>query len=107
MRPKTSGVGLLGGRLGRMKAAVFQISECDGGVRLICVHVRGMKEAFDMEVTLQECLPPRMHVTFLGRFDRVDVVTDLDDGSSCPIDSSSTWAESLGGLHLIRKSYQG
>jgi hypothetical protein len=61
-----------------MKPAVFQIIDCDGLARLVCVRVHTLGEAVELETALREQLP-HMHVRFLGRFERVEVAATVEE----------------------------
>jgi hypothetical protein len=61
-----------------MKPAVFEISEGDGQSRLICVLLKNLQEAVEIEKALRAQLP-RMHVRLLGRFECVEIATSLED----------------------------
>ncbi len=61
-----------------MKPAVFQIGDCDGVARLVCVRVPTLRDAVELEATLRRQLP-NMHVRFLGRFNRVDIAACVEE----------------------------
>jgi hypothetical protein len=59
------------------KSAVFQINDPEGVVRLICVRSATFGDGARLEAFLRGSLGTCLHVTFLGRYDRVDTVNDL------------------------------
>jgi hypothetical protein len=59
------------------KSAVFQISRCDGWVRLIVVEVRSLRAALDIEAAARRRLPANWCLTFIGRFDAIENVTNI------------------------------
>ena len=62
-----------------MKPAVFQVDQCDGFVRLICIHVSTLRNAVALEEALRERLPLGWHVSLLGRFDRIEMASTTKD----------------------------
>jgi hypothetical protein len=61
-----------------MKTAVFQITDCNGSMRLVCLRVPTLRDALGLEMALREQLP-RMDIRFLGRFDRVETASSVDE----------------------------
>jgi len=62
-----------------MKAAVFQINESDGFVRLVCVYVPHLAAAVALETCLRQRCGGCAEVTLLGRFDRIQMAMNTDD----------------------------
>ena len=54
-----------------MKTAVFQINEVDGSAYLVCLHMAGLQEAYNLESWLRMHAGPEKEIKFLGRFDAV------------------------------------
>jgi hypothetical protein len=65
-----------------MKPAVFQIGDCDGSARLVCVNVPTLRHALELEEALRRQLP-RIEVRFLGRFDRVELTGSVEEFLDC------------------------
>jgi hypothetical protein len=65
-----------------MKPAVFQIGDCDGSARLVCVSVPTLRHALELEETLRRQFP-RLEVRFLGRFDRVELALSVEEFLDC------------------------
>jgi hypothetical protein len=61
-----------------MKPAVFEISDRDGRARLVCVSVPTLGDAVELERALRRQLP-QAHVRLLGRFDRVEIASTLEE----------------------------
>jgi hypothetical protein len=61
-----------------MKPAVFEINEGDGHTRLVCLKVATLGEAVELEEQLRRDMP-HMHVRLLGRFDRVEIASTLEE----------------------------
>lgn len=61
-----------------MKPAVFEIGDCDGHTRLICVDIATLGEAVELEGLLRRDMP-HLHVRLLGRFDSVEFVSSMEE----------------------------
>jgi hypothetical protein len=61
-----------------MKPAVFEISECGGQTRLVCISVGTLGEAVELEGFLRRHVP-HIYVRLLGRFDRIEFASSLDE----------------------------
>jgi hypothetical protein len=61
-----------------MKPAVFEICDGEGLARLISVPVPTLGDAVELETTLRRELP-RMHVRLLGRFERVESTSTVEE----------------------------
>ena len=59
------------------KCAVFQVTNNHGHARLICVHGIDFGDGAKFETELQNTCGAWLHITFLGRFDRIESATDL------------------------------
>jgi hypothetical protein len=59
------------------KAAVFQVNDCEGVARLVCVRGATFAEGARLEMVLRKSLGTFCHVTFLGRFDEIETVSDV------------------------------
>jgi hypothetical protein len=62
-----------------MKPAVFQVYEADGSVRLVCFYMPSLAAAVDLEKTIRHLCGPDMHVNLLGRFQRIQMATSIDE----------------------------
>jgi hypothetical protein len=62
-----------------MKPAVFQVYEADGSVRLVCYYMQSLRAALDLEKILQRLCGPAMHVKLLGRLQRIQMATSIDE----------------------------
>lgn len=60
------------------KCAVFQVTNNHGHARLICVHGMDFGDGAKLERELQNTCGAWLHITFLGRFDRIESATDLE-----------------------------
>jgi hypothetical protein len=61
-----------------MKPAVFQITDPNGSMRLVCIRVPTLGDAVSLEMALRRQLP-RMEIRFLGRFDRVEIAATVEE----------------------------
>ncbi len=61
------------------KSAVFQINDHEGPVRLICVRGATFRDGVELETALRKSFGTCFYVTFLGRFDRIEMVTGMTD----------------------------
>jgi len=62
-----------------MKSAVFQLNKPDGWAQLIVVRVGSLHDALELERALCKQYGGGMHVSFLGRFDRIDMASNLSE----------------------------
>jgi hypothetical protein len=62
-----------------MKPAVFQVNEADGSVRLVCFYMPSLAAAVDLETRLCGLCGPGMHVKLLGRFQRIQMATNIEE----------------------------
>lgn len=59
------------------RIAVFQVNDSTGITRLISVPGTTFTEGAKVEAALRENYGRSFYVTFLGRFDQVETITDL------------------------------
>jgi len=65
-----------------MKTAVFQIDEGDGTVHLICVPMKNLQSACNLEADLQLHSNPKHRITLLGRYNSVRLAVNEDDAEA-------------------------
>lgn len=59
------------------KYAVFQVSDGEGMMRLICVDGPTFSDSVALERALRSQGARHLHVIFLGRFDRVEIASGV------------------------------
>jgi hypothetical protein len=59
------------------KCAVFQVTNNHGYARLICVTGIKFSDGAKFEAELRRVYGEWLHVTFLGRFDQIEIAPDL------------------------------
>jgi len=73
-----------------MKAAVFQINDGDGSVRLICVHLPHFAAAVDLETCLRQRCGESTEVKLLGRFDRIQMAMNTGEAEMLALERSGS-----------------
>lgn len=62
-----------------MKPAVFQVYDADGSVRLVCFYMQSLAAAVNLENTLRRRSSPGIDVKLLGRFQRIQMATNMEE----------------------------